>query len=572
MRSSMRHLTKRCSMACVRFGGAGTRGEQFLQLGMRLFCAGLVLLLGGISGSGCTVRDLQYCTFDEECPGIIGPSDVPYFCDSTLHVCLRRDPNVCRQDEDCNSPAASRCDMETHRCAPCLLDDVRDTSCMHLGSTPYCASKTDGGTVCVACRQNLDCPASTPICEKATQLCRKCESHQDCEGTVNCDGGTPCTDSLVCIKDSDPGPELPGLAGRCAQNGGNGRVIYVYSDPSVCNDTHGGTDFAHPRCRLNYGYMATDQRRVYVRVVAATPYDAMNEMVQSGQVVFIGSPVDAYRIGSRARVDAILTTFAVSGSGNVTIDGFDLHETRSDRTIIQCSGTPPGNVPALTLRNSVVSGSTGSGDPHTAPAIDIANCQAKISGNVIGLRTLSEIQSGASSHSHGLRLASVNTATGASYFIENNLIAGNWGMPIDLDAVHQSTVVTVRFNTIVQNGRDPALPGYIRCPLSTGSQAFLGYSIVFGNGSSGVQIGSPANCSYKQVVVGPSQPKLGGADFIYADPKLDANFALTLDSSDCINRAQPSLTEAFPFPPVDLNGTPRPQDGFYDLGAFEFHR
>ena len=568
MRSSMRHLNKQCSMACVRFGGAGVRGGQFLRLGLHFLGTGLVLLLFGAVGNGCTVRDLEYCNFDEDCAGIIGSSDVAYFCHQTNHLCQRRDSNACAQDEDCRDPTAPRCDHGSHRCAPCLLHDAEDTSCMHLDSTPYCGSTPGGGTVCIACRQNLDCPASKPICDN--QRCRKCQSHNDCEGTVNCDGGTPCTDSLVCIQDSDPGPELSFLAGRCAQNGANGRVIYVYGDPRVCDDTHGGTDFAHPRCRLNEGYMATDQRRVYMRVAAASPYAAMTVKVRSGQVIFIGAPVTSHHIGSRAKVDAIDTTFAAEASGNVTIDAFDLYETRANRTIIQCLGTPPGNAPVLTLRNSTVSGSTGVSDLHRAPAINLADCQAKIYGNVIGLRTRDEIQKGALSHSQGVRLTSGNVVTGAGYFIENNLIAGNWGMPIDFDGVDPSTVVTMRFNTIVSNGRDPAVRGAIRCPSTPGGQTFLGYSIVFGNGSKGFQIETPENCITKQIVVGPSQPRVAGADLIYSDPMLDDTFTLTAKSTVCIDRAQPRLNEAIPFPLVDLNGRGRPLDEFYDLGAFEF--
>ena len=554
--------TQRRSKVCQGYG-RWDRGPRILTAFPWLMAVAAIALCQ----SSCVVPDPEYCVTDEDCARIIGESDQKYVCHLTHHSCTPFSLLSCVKDADCTTPGAPRCNVSASRCEPCIVGD--DTSCAHLGTTPFCAI-TPGGATCVACLKDLDCPASAPICD--SQSCRPCSKHTDCEGTLNCENGSQCTDSLVCISDSDLSPEL---AGRCAQNGPQGRIVYVQNDPAKCKDAgQPGTDIDQPYCNLDPAYDEAKSRlRTYVRAIrGSSDYVSMSRLVQSGRYVFIGAPVPSRGIDKPATVGAIGTTFLVSGAGNITIDGFDLLELSPHKTIIQCYATPPNDVPTLTLRNSIVRGQTPTDDIYfNTPAVDLISCKARIYGNVIGLASLKDAMGTTTvSNGGGLKISTNSTFSGISYVIENNVIAGNVGIGVNF---YDSTFpdVTFRFNTVAYNGRKIGGTAYagINCPLN--GNVPIGYSIVVKNGT-GTQFQNPTQCNFKQVVVGSSET-LMGAGLLPSNPLFDAakdDFSLSATATQnkdcCIDQAVPLPNETFPaFDRVgNLRGPMK-----WDIGAYE---
>lgn len=539
------------------------------------YSAGAVIWVVAVLGcSGCIVPDLEYCAVNADCARLAVTGGPNYICDPSLHSCVKAEPGMCFRDEDCTTLDSPRCDVASKRCMPCVVGDVNDTSCARFSQAPFCANSPGGGTACVACLQNLDCPESTPIC--SAQRCRKCQTHTDCEGKLKCHDGNPCTDSLVCISDGDFDP--PGSAsGRCAQNGRAGPTVYVYGDPAVCSDSDGrtGTDVDKPFCKILTAYNAakTDGRR-YIRVLPySTPYMQLATAVTDGHYVFIGSGLKSRVNAKQATVTSMGATFSVSDNGNVTIDDFDLYEITPapNGTLINCNGNRATKaVPTLTLKYSTLRGITTSNSPSFAgAAVDLYNCKAKVYGNVIGLSTKTDLMANNPfSHANGMKITS-DSELATSYLIENNVIAGNWGMAVDLDAVANPTV-TFRFNTIVGNGLKKLFGG-IRCPPNGAGVVPLSDLIVVGNYPNTDQSQFIGNCGYTRVVVGSAEPQNANGT-IRLDPEFEDDFSLkdtAANRSCCIDQSLPSATESFPA--FDIARTPRPQglNQRWDIGAFE---
>ncbi len=220
-----------------------------------------------------------------------------------------------------------------------------------------------------------------------------------------------------------------------------------------------------------------------------------------------------------------------------------------------------------------MAGSTSGG-----AAVDLANCQAVVSGNYIGLTNISDIMNTASvpSNFRGLKITNNAMYSGTSFLIQNNVIAGNWDLAVDLYDVSQ-TGVTFQFNTVVYNGRNqkaaPSAFGGVICP-SMGTPVQLGYSLLFNNyTTTGTQFSMPGLCSFKQVVVGSGTAESNpDPQLIHQTPDLDpATLSLTNtpnNSMYVIGKAQPGNGDVFPT--TDIIGTPRPQQSSgWDIGAYE---
>jgi hypothetical protein len=525
---------------------------------------------------GCTVLDPEYCTSDSDCIDFYGNAFPPYACHPLRHVCIPLAPGVCVADETCTTSSESHCNLTTDSCEPCTPGDPTDNSCAHLApQTPVCGNLAGGGTGCVGCLQNLDCPASTPICDG--QVCRVCKQHSDCEGPLNCDSGTPCTDSLVCISATDP---TPNLAGRCAQNGPSslgGRVLYVYDAPSGCDATNTvdfvtGIDPGHPICALpGTATTAPANGLTYVRVLdAGAQYRAPfspGSALMSGQLVYIGAPSLAFKAMNRAQVQFPSSPgFLVTNSGNLTVDGFDLQPGNYGAPTVQCVGTAGfTSLPVFNLRNSVLEGAAST-DPGGVPAVDLTNCQAQIVGNFIGATSPQQ----STTFSNGAGLSITSTSSSASFLIQNNVIAGNWDEAVNLQGiVGIPPSFTFQFNTVVNNGlKGSGEYGGILCPTVLSGSLQIGYSIIVGNSSpGGTQFSNTSTCTFTNVVVGSDSASASGLIKGMVPTFDSSSYALTAQDCFCAIQATPSAGQTFPA--TDIAGTPRPQGSSWDVGAYE---
>lgn len=160
---------------------------------------------------------------------------------STLSLCERRNPELCKEDDAAASCApglvcrAGRCEepecsdnagcgdearpiCKKSLCAPCQLDDEcagRDPG------EPYCRAGR-----CVACTIGAECPDPLrPICDQKRFQCRPCQAHSECAG------GVCAKDDLLA---SPPGP-MAIQAGTCVPSS---RVLFVDQAcraPALCS-------------------------------------------------------------------------------------------------------------------------------------------------------------------------------------------------------------------------------------------------------------------------------------------------------------------------------------------------
>lgn len=544
-------------------GQKGSRGRARWRWAGLLGFVVLGWALGGGIGPSCVVADPDYCATSAQCPYVDTPAGkVQQVCNTGRHVCVS---GSCFSDDDCHDFASPRCDPATLTCTSCNLGD---NSCVRFSDRRLCihAQAGSAATLCGACETHLDCPLTAPVCDG--QKCRPCANHGDCEGEHLCDNGAPCTDSLVCIKAGDLAPEL---VGRCAQNGQgvSGRVLYV-ADPGVCAETNPGGELTKAVCSLDTAVMkATTDNRRFIRLVGST-FSGLNDTVSSGTFSFIGAPAKSYK--NLATIVGNGQFFAVTDSAAVTLDSLHLLAQRAGSMLVQCSGF--GNIlPSLTLRNNVLSGSTPSGSTGArVGAVTINNCNTILDGNIIGVQSASELTNAAVTvHEAALVIGDTSTGRGASYLVQNNLVAGNAGYAVNLVGVNSTASRFVfRFNTILGNARaTPATSGAILCPVASSTIEFS-HSIVLNNSTfpDGSQFLFPGNCGLKNLVVGSKEtatdPKFN------LTPELDDQFRLVRGAADlacCIDKVVPVGGETLPS--LDLNLRPRPQGASWDIGATE---
>lgn len=560
--------------------GSGVFRDRPWTAWLRVFLlAGCIGGVAGVAFSSCIVPDLEYCSTREQCPSVeTDLGMMPLLCHPTRHVCVNAGPNTCFTDMDCIADYKNpRCDTSTNTCTSCRAGDSTDKSCGHFADRKLCVAASDGsGTLCVGCQTNRDCPMTAPICDG--QLCRKCSAHSDCEGLLNCDNGAECKDSLVCIQEGDLTPDL---VGRCAQNGpmATGRVVYVNGDLTKCMKTAQGTDFSTPLCELGDALtMAAAQNRHFIRAVGPN-LARINQLITQGTYTFIGAPTKTTQpvYKDMAEVDVRDTFATINGTAAITFDQFDLREvTPMDRVMIRCAQTGL-TVPSLTLKNSILSGGAMPSMPSAlSGALVLSSCQAVIDGNIIGVRSMTELSNPAVPvHGTGINIVDTNgTDVQSSYLIQNNIIVGNAGYGINLvGAQGAASKFILRFNTIIGNGRGlTGQPGGIACPSGGGLKEFSN-SIVYGNAASGgSQFQGTASCNFKNVVTGAAE---SGSDpgFLKLNPDLDESFRMRATSDNtacCIDKVTPVTGETLPS--RDVDGTTRPQNSKWDIGASELKK
>lgn len=230
----------------------------------------------------------------------------------------------------------------------------------------------------------------------------------------------------------------------------------------------------------------------------------------------------------------------VEGSNQVEaiVDG--LAVTANTSSFTECSTQclalnvePQNGSAALTLRRSVVSGSTGNGISVFSGKFTLIMDRCKVTNNK-GI---------------GLGLSSNNVM----YTVTNSVFANNGDAGVVLDGMGAGIFDS---NTVIHNGT-PNNGGGILCngPRSVSN------SIVFEN-TNGNSSQFTSTCQLHNTIVG--KDSKSESDGIGCSPPLTADWQLTPQSTCAIDRAQDN-----PNLPLDYFGTPRPQGGHSDIGFHE---
>lgn len=206
-----------CGPSCVRCSGATPicDGTKCVECTKDAECG---------NGKVCRQELCVPCTADDACAG-----NSCNCCPSSMH-CLKNQSNqyicgACQRDEDC---PGKHCDPNTLRCtdvaAACVAQDG-DSTDRCSGSCELCPAERPHcllGSVCVACRSDLEC-AQGSYCESGD--CLPCVTDRRCGGSCRaCPHDTPfcraelgradSTRCVQCLDDSHCGP-----GGRCQRDG-----------------------------------------------------------------------------------------------------------------------------------------------------------------------------------------------------------------------------------------------------------------------------------------------------------------------------------------------------------------
>jgi len=115
----------------------------------------------------------------------------------------------CALDSDCRGDEP-HCEPESLRCVQCVVR-------AHCAAGQSCT--LPAGTCVQSCSQSTPCPATQPVCDLGSGLCRGCTSASECNGAPYCDAASGRC--LQCIQSSDCHDfELPYCdtrSGRCVE-------------------------------------------------------------------------------------------------------------------------------------------------------------------------------------------------------------------------------------------------------------------------------------------------------------------------------------------------------------------
>jgi hypothetical protein len=198
-------------------------------------------------------------------------------CDVDANTCVE-----CLKKDDCTAPHGA-CDLTTRTCVGCL----EKGDCAGTPSTPACDTATK---TCVGCLEKIDCGGTTPACDTATKTCVGCLEKSDCSGaTPVCD--VPAKVCVGCLAKSDCGGAKPiceaqscrgckadsecADPGICMEDGhcaASTEVVYVKNDVASCSDTGSGRA-GQPFCSPQPGIATLAMNRTVLLLEGPDPLD-----------------------------------------------------------------------------------------------------------------------------------------------------------------------------------------------------------------------------------------------------------------------------------------------------------
>lgn len=453
-----------------------------------------------------------------------------------------KNPNLCCTDAaDCAAkdiPTAQMCtDGLVCRGSQCIAETCSDASQCEAGA-PFCSTS---GLCAATCESDSECPgfagtASTPYCEMGG--CVECRMSDDCgSDTPVCDAGA----CRVCKTD-----------GECASGacGDNGACIVadsiVYADPTGVDV--GTCTKAMPCATLQYAVQNTLANRSHI-VLATAIYP--NTVVQVTSAKTSAPAITIHGNG------ATLMSMTQSDSG--VFDITDVATTIQDLTIQASTGSFSAVLQSMTapctVKNVKLDG-LGSLDGFyvganlTMQDVDIANVH---SGIVLG-STSHLLLDRVSIHGglDGIRTGS----PGAIVSISNLALYDLTRSSVELT----NTTGTIQFSTIARTIAAGTNPAVVNCTAGLTIQSSIIWMESF------TPVYGP--CLLSNSIIGPF-PTDGGATNV----GVSRNDPLFLDEGHRdfhLTSTSPAVDQTDSGPPLDLEGTARPQGPKFDLGAYEY--
>lgn len=472
-----------------------------------------------VVASGCTKRNPDLCCTDSaDCAA----NDIPdtSTCSDGLvcvgHQCIAE---TCGSSADCN---ATNPYCSTGLCGPTCSANSQCPGAGEEVDLAYCV-----GGACVACRTDSDCATTAPVCDSGA--CRACEQDSECESEV-CDlaMGT-CVDESVILYASPTGSGSSGcnLAAPCTPTGAVSIV-----------------DGEHPWVRFLPG--------TYAPTIGLTLQGAVN-LVATG-AIWPGT------IGASSGANATIRDLIVDGSDEYAGGIYCLLTT----------GTA-----TLSLTNVVIQNVNNEG----TAAFEVGGLcttnvsQSELEGVVIAANA--SFSADRTKFTDGFELSAVPDGEGLHLSLVNSTFydsgfAGNLGSG---STTSNAITMWVAYNTFYDDGMDSsggACPSYDGS-LASGAITFVNNIFYAPNSEEGFFIasGSGSGCTVENNVIFPGGSDNNIGNNIVADPMLvdptHGNYHLMADSP-AIDKAAATGSD----PPVDFDGTPRPQGSADCIGAFEY--
>lgn len=368
----------------------------------------------------------------------------------------------------------------------------------------------EGSQTCVQCTATMAeaCTGDTPVCGGAS--CRGCTADAECGG----DG--------VCLP-----------SGACTTADKVAFVSQQGTDNAMCTK-------AAPCAKVSSA-LALTPARTFIHVTG-TIDDTV--AITSGNVTIFGGP--NARLTHTPGTAAALT---MSGNSRVEISNLEIYQAAGDGISVNGSAV-------LSMTTSKVTGSSGIGIRMDRGELKLHRSQ--IQGN------------------RGGGLAFVD----AKFQIINNFIASNGGMSSNIGGanfVEVSMSVAgnlFELNTVSRNAvASSTVPAGVRCvgilmPLKLSSNIVYANSQLLGNGITGLQVSSDANCAWTHSNIGPMG--VAGATNLSTDPMFvnaDGNNFHLGPTSPARDKADPASTVT-----IDFDGDVRPQGAAPDIGADEIRQ
>ncbi len=466
----------------------------------------VLLLLAIAACSHASQATSQSCETSADCTDPAMAYCVGFVCQACDGM------NGCTTDEP-------RCSPDTLTCVAC----VGDHDCDNYTDAPHCAPT--GG--CVGCIDSTQCASTTPTCDQTTSTCRACAADADCASRV-CESPT-CADATTILYATPNGNP----AATCEQN-----------DPCSLTDAISKVDLTH----------------VVIKLLPGEYLD--NPTIATHVTVLID--------GSEATYSGLITVSGdLSGAANVTLAGMMFGASGGGQCSAGADGAP---MPTLSIIDSTFLGGNGGDSLETFKACNLNIARTVFMGPSVAILAQGELGAMPSLNRGAVLTIDRSLFVGGldgepqiglyngSYMTMTNSVvtrtAGQTGPPIDFRNT-TGFVNHISFST------------FYGPPMACGSTSLFDFSDTIWVSSTSADASNGTGCAWSYSLLFPQKATVSGSqNKLNVDPvfaNLANNDFHLLSDSPAIDAADPQATDDH-----DYDGTPRPQNGRSDIGAFEY--